>query len=98
MPNNFETALRQQAIKHYVIPKRRDKLLTVKQLYKHEPFLFMGKLIMPDGKGNIKSTHDPMKVAVDFFTHDNDTLFYMYGFNWVPEEPYYTRARKLLGY
>lgn len=67
-------------------------------LYGYEPFLFFGKLILPDGHGGVKATYDPMKVAVDFFTHSNDTLFAMYGFNWVPEEPYWSRARKELGY
>ena len=73
-------------------------MIPVKMLYTYEPFLFMGKLIMPDGKGGIKAIHDPMQVAVDFFTHSNDMLFAMYGFNWVPEEPYWSRARKELGY
>ena len=64
------------------------------KLYQYEPFLFMGKLIHPDGNGRIKGIYDPMKVAIDFFTHSNDALFMMYGFNWVPEEPYYTAARR----
>lgn len=67
------------------------------KLFGYEPFLFCRRLILPDGRGNIKAEYDPMKVALDFFTHDNDTLFDMYGFNWVPEEPYWSRARKELG-
>lgn len=69
-------------------------MIPVAKLYRYEPFLFMGKLIMPDGDGGVKGIYDPMKVAVDFFTHSNDALFMMYGFNWVPEEPYWSVARK----
>ncbi len=72
-------------------------MIPVEKLYQYEPFLFMGKLIIPDGNGGINGTYDPMKVALDFFTHSNDALFLMYGFNWVPEEPYYSKARKQLG-
>jgi hypothetical protein len=56
----------------------------------------MGKVYMPDGSGKVKATYDPMKLAIDFFTHSNDCLFEMYGFNWVPEEPYYSKVRKYL--
>lgn len=69
-----------------------------RKLYGYEPFLFCGMLILPNGHGGIKATYNPMKVAIDFFTHNNDTLFVMYGFNWVPEEPYWSAARKILGY
>ncbi|MFV0344226.1 MAG: hypothetical protein ACK5JH_15290 [Anaerocolumna sp.] len=71
-------------------------MLPVGKLYKHEPFLFMAKVYMPDGNGNIKGIYDPLKLAIDFLTHSNDCLFDMYGFNWVPVEPYYSRARKYL--
>lgn len=71
---------------------------SVCKLYGYEPFLFCGELILPDGHGGIKARYDPMKVALDFFTHTNDALFLMYGFNWVPEEPYWSRARKKLNY
>lgn len=73
-------------------------MIPVNMMYRYEPFLFFGKVILPDGNGGIKGVYDPMKLATDFFTHSNDVFFEMYGFNWVPEEPYWSAARKKLGY
>lgn len=35
-------------------------------------------------------------LAEKFFTMSNDAFFVTFGFNWIPPEPYYTRARNKL--
>lgn len=55
------------------------------------------KLVVRNGAGEVTETLDPLTVALDYFHYSNDALFLMYGFNWVPQEPYYSIAKKLAG-
>lgn len=61
------------------------------------PGIENGKLVVRNGAGEVTETLDPLTVALDYFHYSNDAMFLMYGFNWVPTEPYYSTAKRISG-
>lgn len=39
---------------------------------------------------------DPLETAIKWFQMSNDAFYALYGVNWVPKEPYYSQARRML--
>ena len=55
-----------------------------------------GTLYMLDGEGRVQRRLDPLQTAIEWFQMSNDAFYARYGVNWVPKEPYYSQARRMV--
>ena len=55
-----------------------------------------GTLYIFDGEGYVRRRLDPLETAIKWFQMSNDAFYALHGVNWVPPEPYYSQARKML--
>ena len=55
-----------------------------------------GTLYILDGEGRVQRRLDPLETAIKWFQMSNDAFYALYGVNWVPKEPYYSQARRML--
>ena len=49
-----------------------------------------------DGEGRVQRRLDPLQTAIEWFQMSNDAFYARYGVNWVPKEPYYSQARRMV--
>lgn len=55
-----------------------------------------GTLYILDGEGRVQRRLDPLQTAIEWFQMSNDAFYARYGVNWVPKEPYYSQARRMV--
>lgn len=55
-----------------------------------------GTLYILDGEGRVQRRLDPLQTAIEWFQMSNDAFYALYGVNWVPKEPYYSQARRMV--
>ena len=55
-----------------------------------------GTLYILDGEGRVQRRLDPLETAIKGFQMSNDAFYALYRVNWVPKEPYYSQARRML--
>lgn len=62
-----------------------------------KPVLEGDTVFVFDGSGKPLTSHPAIELAKQFFSMSNDSFYRVYGFNWVPPEPFYSRAKRQLG-
>lgn len=55
-----------------------------------------GTLYILDSDGRVQRRLDPLETAIKWFQMSNDAFYALYGVNWVPKEPYYSQARRMV--
>ena len=55
-----------------------------------------GTLYILDGEGRVQRRLDPLQTAIEWFQMSNDAFYARYGVNWIPKEPYYSQARRMV--
>lgn len=55
-----------------------------------------GSVYIFDDDGRVLGREGALQLALEWFRVPNEVFYARHGFNWIPAEPYYSQARKML--